>query len=157
MTKRLFAALAAAAMLTSSLVLTTGAVASKSKGKADKGVAYFSVVHTANGLEYAAGEGTDKVLGNAAATYTIKAGAGAPGTVKVTIKKVTLYTGTGSLVGTASATLTITGTSEAITDGKLKLTKGFGSLKGHSLIATYTGTGNATTNQYKINYTGTYK
>jgi hypothetical protein len=158
MTKRLFAALAATAVLTTSLVLTAGAVANKPAGKSDSGTAYFAITHTVGKTEYAAGQGTDKILGPAAATYKIAAGAGsAPGTVKVTVKPVTLYMSTGSLVGTSSATLTISSNgTETITNGKLKLTKGFGSQKGHSLTATYTGSSLSATS-FVIHYKGTYK
>src|SRR5581483_4086971 len=147
MKKRVFAALTAAAILTSSLVLSAGATASKPKAKADSGTAYFSIVHTAGTNQQAAGIAKDKVLGNLATTYQIAIGS-QNGTVTVTAKKVTLYSGTGSLSGTATATVTFSGTSETITGGKLKLTKGTGSLKGHSLNATFTGTADTSKNMY---------
>jgi len=154
-TKRTISALAAAALAAGSLVLATGAGA-KSSGKADSGTAYFSITHAANGIDFAAGQGTDKVLGASAATYQIALGA-SNGTITVTVKKVTIYNGTGSLSGTATATVTTSGSTQTITGGKLKLTKGTGSQKGHSLKATFTGTANIATNQYVFHYKGTYK
>jgi hypothetical protein len=44
-----------------------------------------------------------------------------------------------------------------ITDGILKLTKGFGSYAGHTFTGTLAGTGNLKSGQYTINYRGTYK
>jgi hypothetical protein len=155
-TKRMISALSAAAILTASLVLATGAGATAGSGKSDSGVAYFSITHAVGSTSYAAGQGHDKVLGNVAATYQIGISSSS-GTVTVNVKKLTVYTGTGSLTGTATATVTITGTTETITGGKLTLTKGFGSQAGHSLKATFSGTANTTKNQYSFHYKGTYK
>ncbi len=156
MTKRMISALTAAALVAGSLVLAAGAGATAS-GKADSGTAYFSIVHAAGGQDFAAGIGKDKVLGNVATTYQIAIGGSSTGTVTVTVKKVTIYNGTGSLSGKATATITFSGSTETITNGKLKLTKGTGSLKGHSLTATFTGTADTTGNQYQFTYKGTYK
>jgi hypothetical protein len=79
------------------------------------------------------------------------------GAITVTAKKVTFYNGTGSLSGTATATVNTSGTTQTITGGKLKLTKGTGSQKGHSLTATFTGTADLAKNQYAFHYKGTYK
>jgi hypothetical protein len=69
---------------------------------------------------------------------------------------VTVYTLKGTLTGTATATDTANpdGT-QTITDGKLKLTKGTGAYKGHSLTATFTGT--FANNVFTFNGTGTYR
>jgi hypothetical protein len=157
MTKRLFAATTVAAMLASSLVLVAGASATKPKGKADSGVAYFSIVHTVGNTEYAAGVGHDKILGNVAASYALSVAVTQSGTFQVKAKKVTIYNGSGSLTGTGSATIQNVGNTQTITGGKLSLTKGAGSLKGHSLVVTFTGTANLTANQSQFNYSGKYK
>jgi hypothetical protein len=120
----------------------------------DSGSAYFAVVHATSTTESAAGTISDKRLGTGAVTYSLKVLPAATGTFKVTAKKVVLYTGKGSLQGTATATITLTKTTETITDGKLKLTKGFGSLAGSSLIATFTGTANLAGNQFAFKYKG---
>jgi hypothetical protein len=77
------------------------------------------------------------------------------GTVQIKSSNFTIYTKTGSLSGTAIATLTVTpGGTDQIADGTAKLTKGTGSLNGADLTGTFSGTGNTTTNQYMITYKG---
>lgn len=126
----------------------------KTKTKADSGVGYFSVVRGSGANQQAAGIIKDKILGNGAVTYELKLAANPTGTVNVTAKKVTLYDGTGSLTGTATATITVAGTTETITNGKLNLTKGTGSLKGAKIVATFVGTANTAANQYQFTYKG---
>jgi hypothetical protein len=139
-------------------LLAVGAGAAGSKGRADSGTAYFSITHTAGKTQFAAGNNTDKILGQGASTYQIGLSSGSVvGTINVTVNKVTVYTPTGSLSGKATATLTSTATTQTITNGKLKLTKGTGSQKGHSLVATFTGSANLTANQFVFHYKGTYK
>ncbi|MFL5823994.1 MAG: hypothetical protein ACJ764_11185 [Solirubrobacteraceae bacterium] len=53
--------------------------------------------------------------------------------------------------------MTITGTQETIKNGKLRLTNGAGSQKGHSLIGTFSGSGSTTSNQFTIHYKGKYR
>ncbi len=128
------------------------------KGKADSGTAYVGTTHTAGAYEYLAGDNTDRLFGAGAVTYRLKASPSTPGSLKLTTNPVILFTATGSLRGTGSATLTITSaTTATVSNGKLNLTKGTGTQKGHSLIATFTGSGNPTTGQYVFHYKGTYK
>jgi hypothetical protein len=135
-----------------------GAVGAKSKGRADSGTAYVANTPKPGGLIFAAGFDQDKILGSTAILYQIKAEPNTPGTVKVVAKHVTLYTGKGSLTGTASATLTTPKTGPSIVSGgKLNLTKGFGDQKGHSLNATFTGSGSLTGVTFTFKYKGTYK
>lgn len=138
-------------------VVATGAASAKTakKHKPDSGVGYFSIVHTTGSNQQAAGIVKDKVLGTEAVTYRLTLAPGATGTINVKSPKVTVYTGTGSLSGTATATIVVTGSSETIQNGKLNLTKGTGALTGDKLVATFTGTANTTANQYQFNYKGT--
>jgi hypothetical protein len=134
------------------------AIGAAKKGKADSGTSYVAITHTAGGFEYTAGNNTDKVLGVGAITYKLKLGLSKPGVYKVTAKPVVAYTTTGALSGTGSATLTVAKDNTAkITGGKLNLTSGSGSQKGHSLVATFTGSGSVTAMTYKFTYKGTYK
>jgi hypothetical protein len=141
------------------IAVGAGAVGAKtsSKGKGDSGVAYVSITRTVKGIEYAAGTNSDKVLGSGAVTYDIALLPGPSGTFKVTSKKVVLYTPTGSLTGTATATVLIGPKTEKITNGKLNLTKGAGSQKGHSYVGTFTGSADLVANQLVFNTKGTYK
>jgi hypothetical protein len=62
------------------------------------------------------------------------------------------------LTGTATSKLTPGANGAAtITDGKLKASHGTGAQKGHSMTATFSGTGSLTTQTYKLTYKGTYK
>lgn len=138
--------------------LGAGVVSAKPSGKKDRGTVYAAIARTVGSTEYIAGEGTDKLLGPIAVSFTAKAGSGAPGTVVVSVKPVILYSKTGTLSGTAKVTLVIgTGGAVTISNGKLTTTKGTGGLKGHSLAATVTGTGKSAFGPYVFNYTGTYK
>jgi hypothetical protein len=163
MIKRTRAFSAIIGLLCVAALLATGASAlaatGKSKGKADTGTSYVGTTHAAGGFSYLAGGNTDKLLGTGAVTFKVKTGTGSkPGTVTLTIKPVELFTATGALTGTGSATLTVVSTSSVtITNGKLDLTKGTGSQKGHSLVGTYTGTGDPATGQYVFHYKATYK
>jgi hypothetical protein len=121
----------------------------------DSGTGFFSITHSTKKLEYAAGNVTDKVFGTSAVTYVLKiVPSNVSGSVGVTAK-VVLYTKAGSLTGTATATINdVTSKTQTITNGKLKLTKGFGALKGDTLKATFTGTGNLTANTLEFKYRG---
>jgi hypothetical protein len=128
----------------------------KTKGKKDSGTAYVSIVHTVGNTEYAAGYTFDKLFGQTATTYATSVRNGpATGTVVVTVKRLTLYTSTGTLYGTGIATDNlVTG---AITDGKIDVTHGTGAQKGHTFVGTLTGSEDLKTGVYTFNYTGTYK
>ena len=68
-----------------------------------------------------------------------------------------LYTGTGELSGGATATLIATGNGHAtVTDGKLTLDTGKGSLANHKLTATFSGSGTLGGGHTFI-YRGTYR
>lgn len=136
---------------------TTASVGATSAGRADSGTVYFAQTHTVHGIIFAAGNGTDKLFGTEAVTYSIKAQPTKPGSVKLTVNPVT-WGKTGTLSGTATATLTVAANGAAtITKGKLSETRGTGGLTGHSITATFSGVGNSTTGIYKITYKGTYK
>jgi len=144
-------------------VLTSFALIASAQGRmvggigpqADSGTAYFAITHSKGGLEYAAGNNVDKLLGTGAATYALKLLPGRNGSFRVTSKNVVFYTGKGSLSGTATATVDVTSTKETITGGKLDLTKGLGSLKGDELTVRFTGTADLKANQFVFKYKGT--
>jgi hypothetical protein len=136
--------------LLSAFVAGAGA---KTTAKKDSGTAYASIVHISGNNEYVAGYTFDKLFGRTATTYVTTASPGATGTIKVTGKRVTLYTAKGTLWGTGSATQnTATG---AITGGKLNLNHGTGALKGHTFKGTFTGS--FASGVYTFNYKGTYR
>jgi hypothetical protein len=150
-------AVAATALAGTALIAST-AGATKVGGPApqkDSGVSYASITHTKGSLQIAAGNNYDKVLGEGAITYQLKLLPNGNGTFSVKVPKVVLFTPTGSMSGTSSATVTITGTSETITNGKLNLTKGAGSLKGHKFTGTVTGSGDVSKNLIQFHYKGT--
>jgi hypothetical protein len=137
---------------------TALAAAKKPKGKADSGTSFVGTTHTSGNTDYTAGAGPDKLFGQVAVTYQNKVLPGTPGTLKVTAKPVVLYTSTGTLRGSGSATLTIgAGGNATVTNGKLNLTKGTGALKGHTWVGTFTGSGNVVTGQYVFHYKGKYR
>ena len=133
----------------------------KGKGKATSGTSYLGdTSQSSSSLLYEAGFNTDKLLGEGAITYTIAPLGQTNGTIQANAKKVTLWTKTGSLSGTGSATVTITNPSTGdatVSNGTANLTKGTGALKGHSLKLKFSGTGNIKTTLYTFHYTGTYK
>ena len=137
----------------------TALAATGKKGKADSGTSHVGTTHSDSKFTYSAGDNADKLLGAGAVTYKLKVGSTpTAGAVALTAKPVRLFTATGSLIGTGSATLTVTGpTTATVSNGKLKLTRGTGAQKGHSFVGTFTGSGNPTTGQYVFHYKGTYK
>jgi hypothetical protein len=139
------------------LSLAGPAIGAAKKGKADSGISYVAITHSAGGFNYTAGNNTDKVLGVGAVTYKLKIGVAKAGVSKVTAKPVVFYSPTGSLTGTGSGTLTVAADGTAtITGGKVNLTSGTGSQKGHSMVATFTGKGSVKTGSYRFVYKGTY-
>jgi hypothetical protein len=126
-----------------------------SKGKADSGTSYVSIVTHRGKTEYAAGYSFDKLLGHTAVTYNATIAAGKTGTIDVTAKPVTEYTPTGSLYGSVTAVENLA--TGAVTDGKLKLTRGTGGQKGHSFIATITGNYDAKSGIFTFHYKGIYR
>ena len=137
-------------------VLGLAVSAGAAGGRADSGTAWLSANHTAGGLLIVSGDIKDKLLGNGAIVYRVKASPAGSGTFKVSSKSVTLYTAGGSLSGTGSATQTVAPDGSAtVSDGKVNLTHGTGSLKGHSLAATFSGP--FKDGVYTFTYKGTYK
>jgi hypothetical protein len=148
-----------AGLLVTAAAIAVGAGAVNAKthtGKSDSGTAYASINHTANGVEDVSATVSDKLLGRDAITAPVTLAASG-GAFKLSSSHAVLYTGTGSLVGTLSATVTVSGTTETLSNGKLNLTTGKGSQTGHSLVGTFTGTGSASSNQFTLHYRGTYK
>lgn len=140
------------------LALSATAFGAKPKGRADTATAWAAITHVVKGIEIADGDYADKILGHGVVEYRLKViPAGSTGTFKVTSKPVVLYTATGSLSGSATATVVIVGTKETISKGKLSLTKGTGSLKGHSFTGTFTGTGDLVANQLVFHDKGIYR
>ncbi len=145
-----------ASVLALGLVLAFVASAgARTKAKSDSGTAYVYIVDHKGSTEYVAGYTFDKLFGQTATTYQVAIGPGtSTGTLKVTAKRVTLYTPTGSLVGTGVATENF-GTG-AITNGKLDLTRGTGGQKGHKFIGTFTGS-LAKSGLLTFHYKGSYR
>jgi hypothetical protein len=141
---------------------TSGALAAgtakAAAGKADSGTSYAAEDVNCGKDVCVAGFTYDKLFGQTAITYVIKVGAGKPGTFKVTAKPVVMYTKTGELTGTGTATLAIAASGvETIPAGKLDLNKGTGGQAGHTLMGTFTGVGSTKTGLFKFSYKGTYK
>jgi hypothetical protein len=150
----------AAAALVGTLGLTlagVAAVGAKSAGRPDSGTAWVAVTHTVGSTLYLAGDSTDKVLGNDALTYTVKAGTAAqPGTV-TTSGTVTVFSKTGSLSGPFHGTAVTTSTGSVTETGTADLSHGTGGQKGHSEVGTFTGTGASPTGPFVFHTKGTYK
>ena len=147
------AVLASAALV----VFGVGAVGAKTSGKKDSGIVYAAETYSKNGIQYVAGNAKDKLFGNQAVTYALKIGPGTPGTFHVKAKRVTTWSKTGSLSGTATATLIVNPDGTAtITNGKLKETKGTGTQKGHRFVAAFSGTGTVSSGRFIFKYKGRY-
>ncbi len=127
------------------------------QGRADSGVVYFGVTHTANGNQYAAGNTEDKLLGAGAVTYVIQLSRTPAGGFEMTSKPMTLFFSNGTLTGTATATVAPGAGGTALTGGRLLAAHGTGGQKGHSVTATFQGVGNPVAGTYKLTYTGVYK
>jgi hypothetical protein len=140
------------------LTVAAGAVAAAGSGRADSSTIYAASTHTTGGYTYAAGQGADKVLGQVAITYRIKAVPSGTTAINLKISPVVEYTATGSLSGKATATLTVGANgAETVSNGKVSLTNGTGSLRGHSLTGTFSGFGNSTANYLVIHSHGRFK
>lgn len=126
-------------------------------GQADSGTAYISTVRTVGNTSWSAGLRYDKLHGQGALVNEYTLTPQKNGSFKLNAKRAITYGGTGSLSGTASAIITLKGTAETISHGKIDLTHGAGSQKGHSLVGTFTGTGSTATNRATIHYKGTYR
>lgn len=141
------------------LAICAPAVSAAGQARKDSGTSYVAITHDTAKYSYTAGNNTDKILGTGAVTYVLQLLKSAdPAVYTVSLKQIILYTRTGSLSGTATAILTVGANGSAtVTNGKLRLTKGAGSQAGHSLIATFHGTGAIASRTFKFIYSGTYK
>ncbi|MDQ6607868.1 MAG: hypothetical protein M3Z06_15145 [Actinomycetota bacterium] len=139
-------------------IVGVASVTAKGSVKADHGTSYVAVTHQVGSTYIAAGDATDNNLGKGAVSYTITAGTGTkPGTIKITARRVTVFSSTGSLYGTAAGTETTLASGAVTLTGKLNLTHGTGGQKGHRLIATFTGTGKTPLGPFVFHTKGTYK
>ncbi len=126
------------------------------KGRADSGVAYLAITRSHSVLlEYAAGENYDRLLGDGASTYLIKATIDKTG-IHLIVKPVVFYTADGSLAGTATGSATVHASGETV-KGRLSLTKGRGGEKRHSFTGTFTAQSDPTFKFLTLHYTGTYR
>ncbi|MGH2867697.1 MAG: hypothetical protein ACRDNK_09035, partial [Solirubrobacteraceae bacterium] len=152
---RLAAALATTLVATALVASAAGATkVGAGAPQNDSGTTYASITHTRGHLEIAAGNNYDKVLGEGAVTYQLKLLPAGNGTIKVKVPKVVLFSTTGSIAGTASATVTVNGNKQTITNGKLNLTKGTGGLKGRQFTGTFTGSSDLSKNLITFKYKG---
>ncbi len=149
--------LAVVAAIVATITVSAGTVAAKSAGRKDSGTLYITIVHQAGGLLYAAGLAQDRVMGPVAVVYTVSVRPGGNGSFHITAKKVILYTRTGSISGTGSATQTVTSSSDTVSGGKLNLTHGAGGQAGHSFAGTFSGTYDSKAGAYTFHYSGTYR
>jgi hypothetical protein len=141
------------------------AVGASGRGTPTSGVTYVGQVPKPSSLVYDAGFTYDKVLGPGVVTFVTKPLVSPNGAITIKSKPVTVYTTNGSLSGTATALLTITNKPSpgdaTVTDGKLLLNHGTGRLAGHSLRATFSGTGNIggpnVPDFYTFHYQGVYR
>jgi ABC-type Zn uptake system ZnuABC Zn-binding protein ZnuA len=134
----------------------SSSVATGAAARSDSGTAWLGVTHSEGKILVVAGDFKDKILGKGAVVYRITASAATPGTYDITSKDITLYTKKGSLSGTGSATETIDSAGNStVSNGHIKLNKGTGKLKGHSLVATFSGP--LQNGVYTFTYQGTYK
>ncbi len=154
--------LAAVAVIAAlALALAAGAVTAQTKGKPERGTVHFAITHTVGKVNISAGDVTDSLFGAGAVVFHLHVLPNSSGNLTITIQNVTLFYSTGSASGTATATLTITNKPQSgdatVTRGVIKLTKGFGTHKGHTFTGTFSGKGNVNGGTYTINYKGTYK
>jgi hypothetical protein len=149
------AAAVAACAATAAIAATAGAA---SKGKPTSGVVYAALTHTVGKTEFAAGNTSDKVLGNGAVTFALTVGAGGkPGSL-IAKGTVDVFTKTGELAGTDSVIINTSSTGAVtFSNGKLNLTKGYGLEKGHSFVGTFTGTAKSIVGPFTFHEKGTYK
>jgi hypothetical protein len=147
------------------LGIASSAIGASRRAVHTSGVTYVAQVPKPSSLVYDAGFAYDKVLGPGVVTFVTKALVTPKGSIEIKSKPVTIYTKKGSLSGRASAVLTITNTpapgDATVTDGKLLLNHGTGGLAGHSLRATFSGTGNIggpnVPDSYTFHYKGVYR
>lgn len=140
----------------SAIAVTSGTAATA--GRTEKATSYVAVTHQVGSSYYAAGNTSDNILGNGAVTYTIKAGTGTkPGTIKITANRVTVFTTTGSLYGSAAGTETTSTAGSVTLTGALTLVHGTGAQKGHSFVGHFTGTGKGPLGPFVFHTSGKYR
>jgi hypothetical protein len=144
------------------VAVSASAVGATASGTKTSGKFYLGITPQAkSGIQYIAGQGTDKALGSDAITFTIKPLPKSSGVLTAKAIKVTLWASGGTLTGTGSATVTITNSPKpgdaTVSGGTVSLTKGTGALKGHSFKAKFSGNGNIVSALYVFTYSGTYK
>jgi hypothetical protein len=154
-------ALRAATLVVVCAVLVTeaasaGGAKTAAKGRRTRGSAFLADTRMVGGKTYSAGAGIDRILGPAAVTLVFQQGrpTSQPGVVNVLAKPVTLWLRTGTMVGAAKLLLnTITGrlTGHATFKGAT------GTLKGHSLVASFVGSADLAKGRFHYTYTGVYK
>jgi hypothetical protein len=139
----------------------SSAIGAAGGGRPTRGTVYVAQAPKPGSLVYDSGFIDDKVLGPGAVTFVTKALGSPSGAITIKSKPVTLYTPSGSLSGTGSGVLTITNKPDpgdaTVTNGKLVLNHGTGRLAGHSLRATFSGTGNVGSTKVPDFYTFRYK
>ena len=150
----------AAVALIAALALAASAVTAKTKGKSEHGTVHFAITHSVGKVNISAGDVTDSLFGSGAAVFHLHVLPNSSGSLTITIQNVTLFYSTGSASGTATATLNITNKPQSgdatVTGGVIKLTKGFGTHKGHTFTGTFSGSGSVSGGTYTIKYKGTY-
>ncbi len=141
------------------------AIGAAGGGTPTRGTVYVGQAPKPGSVVYDAGFIYDRVLGQGAVTFVTKPLVSATGAITIKSKPVTIYTPNGSLSGTGSGRLMITNKPKpgdaTVTDGKLLLNHGTGRLAGHSLRATFSGTGNiggpGIPDSYTFRYKGVYR
>lgn len=147
------------------LGLAGSAIGASGGARRTGGTVYVAQAPKPGSLVYDSGFVYDKVLGPGAVTFVTKALGSPSGTITIKSKPVTIYTPNGSLSGTGSGSLTITNNPDpgdvTVTNGKLRLNHGTGRLAGHSLSATFSGSGNIggahVPDSYTFRYKGVYR
>jgi hypothetical protein len=159
MSKRTRLGAVGATILAIAAIVTTGAVAATGTGTPtytyqDSGTIYASINNTnAKGTEFTSGNMFSRHFGHVAITYDLKAlPSNVPGVIRVTATNVVLYTRRGSLSGTGSATLTISGNQQTVSNGRLVLDHGVGSMAGFSYEGTFTGSANLQANVIRFDF-----
>lgn len=148
------------------VVFAGSAIGASGGGTHTSGVAYVAQPpKPSSSLTYDAGFVDDKLFGQGAVTFVTKPLVSSSGAIEIKSKPVTMYFRNGTLSGTGSGLLTITNKPKigdaTVTDGKLLLNHGTGRMAGHSVRATFSGTGNIGGSNvpdfYTFHYKGVYR
>jgi hypothetical protein len=131
--------IAVAALL---LTLAVAAPAAAQQARQTTGTVWAGANHSEGSVLFVSGDFRDRVLGRGAIVYqtTVRPDT-APGSVRITARRITLFSEQGTLTGTGAATQTTAPDGTAtISDGTFSLTRGTGSLRGRRMRGTLTGT-----------------